>query len=82
MAKIERFEDIQTWQEARELAKSIHSVSSQGSWSGDFALKDQIRHAALGGLPATPADMKKRFEEYLDQLTKGKEPGRVRIVVE
>jgi len=26
--------------------------------------------------------MKQRFEEYLDQLTKGKEPGKVRIVVE
>jgi len=26
--------------------------------------------------------MKKRFEEYLDALTKGKEPGRVRIVLE
>ena len=35
-----------------------------------------------GGSPATPAEMKKRFEEYLDQLTKGKEPGKVRIVLE
>jgi hypothetical protein len=26
------------------------------------------------------AEMKKRFEEYLDHLTKGKEPGKVRIV--
>jgi len=26
--------------------------------------------------------MKKRFEEYLDELTKGKEPGNVRIVLE
>jgi len=26
--------------------------------------------------------MRKRFEEYLDQLTKGKEPGKVRIVLE
>lgn len=26
--------------------------------------------------------MKKRFEEYLDELTKGKEPGKVRIVLE
>jgi len=26
--------------------------------------------------------MKKRFEEYLDQLTKGKEPGKMRIVLE
>lgn len=35
-----------------------------------------------GGAPATPAELKKRFEDYLDQLTKGKEPGRVRIVLE
>jgi hypothetical protein len=42
-----------------------------------------IRAALLaGGSPATPAEMKKRFEEYLDELTKGKEPGKVRIVLE
>jgi hypothetical protein len=35
-----------------------------------------------GGSPATPAEMKKRFEDYLDELTKGKEPGKVRIVLE
>ena len=35
-----------------------------------------------GGPPATKAEMKKRFEEYLDELTKGKEPGKVRIVLE
>ena len=35
-----------------------------------------------GGSPVTPAEMRKRFEEYLDQLTKGKEPGKVRIVLE
>ena len=32
--------------------------------------------------PATPAEMKKRFEEYIDQLTRGKDPAKVRIVVE
>jgi Family of unknown function (DUF6079) len=42
-----------------------------------------LRVALLsGGSPATPAEMKKRFEDYLDQLTKGKEPGKVRIVLE
>ena len=42
-----------------------------------------LRNALLaGGSPATPADMKKRFEDYLDELTKGKEPGKVRIVLE
>jgi len=35
-----------------------------------------------GGSPATPAEMKKRFEEYLDELTRGHEPGKVRIVLE
>ena len=32
--------------------------------------------------PATPTEMKKRFEEYIDQLTEGKDPAKVRIVVE
>ena len=32
--------------------------------------------------PATPAEMKKRFEIYIDQLTKGKDPTKVRIVME
>lgn len=32
--------------------------------------------------PATPAEMKKRFEEYIDQLTKGKDPAKVRLVLE
>jgi hypothetical protein len=42
-----------------------------------------LRDALLsGGSPATPAEMRKRFEEYLDHLTKGKEPGKVRIVLE
>lgn len=42
-----------------------------------------LRAALLaGGSPVTPAEMKKRFEEYLDGLTKGKEPGKVRIVLE
>ena len=44
---------------------------------------DDLRSALLsGGSPATPAEMKKRFEEYLEEITKGKEPGKVRIVLE
>jgi hypothetical protein len=35
-----------------------------------------------GGSPATPAELKKRFDDYLDKLTKGKEQGKVRIIVE
>ena len=32
--------------------------------------------------PATPVEMKKRFEEYIDQLTMGTDPAKVRIVIE
>jgi hypothetical protein len=42
-----------------------------------------LRDALLAGnSPAFPAEMRKRFDEYLDTLTKGKEPGKVRIVLE
>ena len=42
-----------------------------------------LRDALLaGGSPATPEEIRKRFEQYLDRLTKGKKPGEVRIVLE
>ena len=42
-----------------------------------------LRAALLsGGSPATLAEMRKRFEEYLDELARGKERGKVRIVLE
>jgi len=47
MSKIERFEDIQAWQEARWLTKEVYSVSGEGHWGKDYALKDQIRRAAI-----------------------------------
>lgn len=32
--------------------------------------------------PATPSEMKKRFDIYIDQITRGKDPTKVRLVVE
>lgn len=32
--------------------------------------------------PATPSEMKKRFEDYINELTKGNDQGKVRIVIE
>jgi hypothetical protein len=44
---------------------------------------EDLRSALLkGGSPVTPAEMKKRFEEYLNELTKMHEPSKVRIVLE
>ena len=43
----------------------------------------ELRAALLsGGSPATPTEMKKRFDDYLDEVARGKEPEKVRIVLE
>ncbi len=45
--KIERFEDIEAWQKARELTRKVYEVTSKGAFSRDYALKDQIRKASV-----------------------------------
>lgn len=62
----------------------LHALQEVLSGLTKVPVKVADMRAALlaGGSPVTPAEMKKRFEEYLDQLTKGKEPGKVRIVLE
>ena len=46
MAKIERFEDIESWQLARKLAQHVYSMTKQAVFARDFGLKDQIQRAA------------------------------------
>ena len=46
MATIRRFEDLNVWQKARDLSKVIYLKSIKGSYSKDFALKDQINAAS------------------------------------
>ncbi|MCL5428585.1 MAG: four helix bundle protein [Chloroflexi bacterium] len=45
MPKIERFEDLQSWQKARLLVNRIYKLTLNGSFSKDFALRDQIRRS-------------------------------------
>lgn len=47
MAKIERFEDIKAWQEARNLVKEVYRVCSVKEFKNDYSLVDQIRRAAV-----------------------------------
>jgi len=46
MAKINRFEDLQSWQKARQLANYIYDLTEQPKFSKDFRLRDQIQGAA------------------------------------
>jgi len=47
MASIQKFEDIEAWQKARELTNAVYSFSGKGAFAKDFGLRDQIRRAAV-----------------------------------
>jgi four helix bundle protein len=44
---IQRFEEIEAWQTARELTRRIYEVSGRGAFSRDYGLRDQMRRAAV-----------------------------------
>ena len=41
--KIERFEDLEIWQEARSLCKQVCKINRQNPFCNDYKLRDQIR---------------------------------------
>ena len=45
--KIQRFEDLEAWQIARELTNKIYSISRKESIRRDYGFVDQIRRAAI-----------------------------------
>lgn len=47
MATIEKFEDIQAWQKAREVSAAIYRLCKDGDLATDFGLRDQIRRSAV-----------------------------------
>ena len=44
--KIERFEDLEIWREARELCRRIKQLTTTGAFSRDFDLRNQIRDSS------------------------------------
>ena len=44
--KIERFEDIEAWQLARELAGKIYGLTKKANFARDFGLRGQTQDAA------------------------------------
>ena len=47
MGKIERFEDIKAWQEARKFVNKVYGVCRVIESKRDFSLADQIKRAAV-----------------------------------
>ncbi len=44
--KIQRFEDLQCWQKARQLANLIYDLTDRPAFAKDFRLRAQMRDAA------------------------------------
>jgi four helix bundle protein len=60
MAGIARFEDLVVWQKARLMSLAIYRASAAGAFARDFALRDQIRRAAVSVM----SNIAEGFERY------------------
>jgi four helix bundle protein len=47
MAKVKKFEEIQSWKKARSLTNKIYQATLTGPFAKDFGLRDQVRRAAV-----------------------------------
>ena len=47
MATFTRFEDIDGWKKARELAREVYRLTASGNFARDFGLRDQIRRSSV-----------------------------------
>jgi four helix bundle protein len=56
--KVERFEDLITWQKARELTKRIYLLSMGKHFAADYGLTNQLRRSAV----SVPSNIAEGFE--------------------
>lgn len=47
MASVKRFEDLECWQEARNLVRQVYDLTKKKNFSADFELKSQLRRSAV-----------------------------------
>jgi four helix bundle protein len=69
MGSVDQFEDLDVWQQAREMTNEIYDLSNSGEFSEDFELKSQIRRASLSILSniaeGFERDGDKEFKQFL-----------------
>jgi hypothetical protein len=89
LLKVDDREPLEAFIKSKELpmpldSNFVHALKEVLSGLVKVTVNAQELQQALQveGGPATPSEMKKRFEGYIDQLTKGKDPAKVRIVME
>jgi len=67
--RIERFEDIKAWQEARVLVKAVHDATkSDKDFAGDYRFRDQIHSAALSVMSNIAEGFSRRTTKEFSQF--------------
>jgi four helix bundle protein len=73
MATIERFEDLEAWQRARELTNVIYDMSDVGAFARDFALRDQMLRASVSIMSNIAEGFESRTSRlYIEHLGRAK----------
>ncbi|MFO7259250.1 MAG: four helix bundle protein [Bacteroidota bacterium] len=70
MPKVNRFEDLRCWQEARVLVREIYRIAEEGRLSKDYETRSQLKRAALSCMNNIAEGFgkysSKEFIHYLD----------------
>jgi len=69
MSRVKNFEGLDVWQNARSLVNRIYDISKGKGFSRDYALRDQIRRAAVS-IPSNVSEgfarrSNKEFTQFL-----------------
>ena len=68
--RVETFEDLLVWQKSMKIVKQIYLISTDSNLCKDFAMRDQLRRAALS-IPSNIAEgfersSKKEYRNFLN----------------
>lgn len=73
MPTINRFEEIEAWKSARELARLVYALSNQGAFAHDFGLRDQMRRSSVSILSNIAEGFESRTQAlFIDFLGRAK----------
>ena len=67
--KIERFEDIEAWQLARELTRKVYRLAKKPRFEKDYGLRRQIQEAAGSAMHNI-----KNYQTRVEKITVNREP--------
>jgi four helix bundle protein len=66
--KVTRFEDLEVWQQARDLTRQVYRLTANGSFSRDYGLKDQMRRASVSTMANIAEGFSRRGDKEFCQF--------------